>query len=214
VKHELIVGALLLLGCSSEQGEPFDDGSSAIDGEILEERLPYPDAPFGSVRGATIGNYRFLGWNSPTAARLDLDALEPVSLANFYDPKGAKGIKYLVITSTAVWCSACKAEYRDMAQRVASYQERGVEFMGALFEDNDSGPARPADLKTWANAYEVAFPFVLDPQLKLGVFFNREATPMVMVIDTKTMEIVKIEEGWASVGPSSLWTFLDTLPGL
>jgi peroxiredoxin len=211
VKHALLLGALVLFGCSSEKGEPFDDGSSAVGGDVLEERLPYPDAPFGSVQGSTIANYRFLGWNSPIAAELDVNALEPVSLAHFYDPKGAKGIKFLVITSTAVWCSACKAEYRDMAQKVASYQNRGVEFMGALFEDNDSGPARPTDLKNWANAYDVAFPFVLDPQLKLGVFFNREATPMTMVIDAKTMQIVSIEEGWAATGPNSLWSLLDTL---
>jgi hypothetical protein len=215
VTRSMLLGALLLIGCSSsEKEEPFDDGSGSLDSASVEERLDYPAAPFGAVRGATIANYRFLGWHSPPAARLNLDDLAAVSMAHFYDPNGAKGIKYLVITSTAVWCSACKTEYRDMAANVADYQKRGVEFLGALFEDNDSNPARPSDLKNWANAYDVGFPFVLDPQLKLGVFFDVEATPMVMVVDTATMKIIKVEEGWAPTGPNSLWTYLDGLPGM
>jgi ABC-type amino acid transport substrate-binding protein len=218
VTRSILLGALLLgsvsAGCSSEKQEPFDDGSKAASAAPMEERLDYPSAPFGTTRGATIANYRFLGWKSPDVAGFDIDALEPVSLAHFYDPDGTKGVKFLVLTSTAVWCSACKLEYQDMAKRVAAYQERGVEFLGALFEDNDSKPAQPSDLHYWANAYKVTFPFVLDPELKLGSFFDRDATPMVMVVDTKTMTITKIEEGWAASGPSSLWTYLDAQPGL
>jgi peroxiredoxin len=220
VTKSAIFGALLLssaaftAGCASEKAEPFDDGSSIGDDAKLEERLPYPSAPFGATEGAVIANYRFLGWHNPDAASLDLDQLAPVSLAHFYDPDGTKGIKYLMITSTAVWCSACKAEYKDMAKNVAAYQKRGVQFMGALFEDNDSDPAQPSDLVNWARAYTVKFPFVLDPQLKLGSFFDVEATPMVMVVDTKTMQITKVEEGWAATGPQSLWTYLDGLPGM
>jgi len=113
-----------------------------------------------------------------------------------------------------VWCSACKLEYQDFASgRVDEYHARGVEFLGALFEDNDNNPAKPSDLNLWATSYKVNFPFVLDPGLKLGVFFDREATPMEMVVDLTNMKVVSIATGWATSGPASLWTELDTLLG-
>lgn len=173
------------------------------------ERLAYPAPPFGSTQGAVIADYRFLGWSNPTGEKFDTEHLEPHSLAEFYDPTGEKGIHYLVITSTAVWCSACKLEYQDMATKVLAYQKRGAQFMGALFEDNDSNPAQPTDLQNWGKRYAVAFPFVLDPELKFGAFFDVQATPMVMIVDTHKMAIVNIEEGWASDGAGSVWTFLD-----
>jgi hypothetical protein len=212
VPRSAFLGAFFLLACSSGASEPtpFDDGRGAALGDgTLVERLAYPDPPFGSTAGAVIANYRFLGWSNPASAKFDTTHLEPHSLAEFYDPNGAKGLRYLIITSTAVWCSACKLEYRDMATNVAAYQKRGAEFMGALFEDNDSKPAQPSDLANWGKQYAVEFPFVLDPELKFGAFFDVQATPMVMIVDTRKMEIVNINEGWASEGPGSVWTFLD-----
>jgi hypothetical protein len=81
--------------------------------------------------------------------------------------------------------------------------------MGALFQDNASKPAQPSDLATWAKTYAVRFPFVLDPEFKLGAFFSVEATPMTMIVDTRKMAILTIDEGWASAGDGSVWAFLD-----
>ncbi len=173
--------------------------------------MAYPPAPFGAGTGATIENFRFLGWQAPKDVRYDAERLEPVSLAQFYDPKGEAGIRFLVITSTAVWCSACKQEYVDLAKSVAAYQKKGVRFLGALFEDKDSRPAKPSDLQLWAKQFDVRFPFALDPELKLGSFFDVEATPMEMIIDTRTMKIVRIDEGWITKGNGSLWSNLDAL---
>jgi hypothetical protein len=206
------LAALWLFACSSgDKSVPFDDGreTTPVSEGTVVARLDYPPAPFGTTAGAVIENHSFLGWADPKAAAFNVDRLEPHSLAEYYDPTGAKGIRYLVITSTAVWCSACKAEYQDMATKVATYSKRGVVFMGALFQDNGSKPAQPSDLATWAKTYAVRFPFVLDPELKLGAFFDVEATPMVMIVDTRKMEIVSIEEGWASTGDGSVWAFLD-----
>ena len=58
-------------------------------------------------------------------------------------------------------------------------------------------------------AYDVTFPFVLDPDLKLGSFFDVDATPMVMIVDTKTMKILSLEDGWIKSGDGSAWAFFD-----
>ena len=98
-----------------------------------------------------------------------------------------------------------------MTGSVATYEQKGVRFLGALFEDAQSNPAQPSDLVLWAKSFNVDFPFALDPDLKLGAFFDVEATPMEMIVDAKTMKIVKISEGWVTSGEGSLWSDLDAL---
>src|SRR5262249_5311674 len=150
-----------LPACSSSQtAVPFDDGKGvAVTPQLGAEREVYPAAPYGAREGATIENFDFLGWPAPKDAGYDTAKLEPMSLGQFYDPDGAKGIQYLVITSTAVWCSACKQEYKDMAPMVATYQGKGARFLGALFEDDTSNPAKPSDLVLWGKQFAVTFPF-------------------------------------------------------
>jgi hypothetical protein len=209
------VAALALSACSSSDAQvPFDDGKgSAAAAGLGELRAEYPAAPYGSRTGAVIENFRFLGWHSPKASSYDTTKLEAVNLGQFYDPTGERGVKLLVMTSTAVWCSACKQEYKDMAANVATYEAKGVRFLGALFQDASMPspkPSKPSDLVLWAKTFDVTFPFVLDPDLKLGSFFDVEATPMEMIVDAKTMEILGITEGWVSKGDGSLWSELDT----
>lgn len=144
-----VVVALVTLGCSSSDPvTKFDDQSGTTASVDGTERLPYPPPPYGTKPGATIENLQLLGWSDPKAVDGSVQRLEPLSLARFYNADGATSLRFLVITSTAVWCSACKLEYEDFASgRVDQYRARGVEFFGALFEDGDSNPARPFDLK-------------------------------------------------------------------
>ena len=212
----LPVAVIVLSACSSSQAEaPFDEGKQSVAAADLgEPREAYPGGPYGSRAGAIIENFGFLGWHAPKTSNYDTSKLEPVSLGQLYDPDGSKGVKLLVMTSTAVWCSACKQEYRDMAGSVAAYEAKGVRFLGALFQDAslpNPKPAKPSDLVLWAKTFDVTFPFVLDPALKLGSFFDVEATPMEMIVDAKTMKILKISEGWVTKGDGSLWSDLDKL---
>jgi hypothetical protein len=206
--------ALALCACSSsDKGVPFDDGKDQVAAAgLASPRVAYPAAPYGARAGAIIENFNWLGWHTPKDSGFDTTKLEPLSLGDFYDPKGDKGVKLLVMTSTAVWCSACKQEYKDMGGYISTYEGKGVRFLGALFEDEQSLPAQPSDLVLWAKAYNVNFPFALDPDLKLGSFFDVEATPMEMIVDAKTMKIITISEGWVSSnGNGSLWAELDGL---
>jgi hypothetical protein len=208
------LAAVCLFGCSSnaQTAVPFDDGKSADTTPVeTTPRLAYPAAPYGVTSGAIMQNLDFLGWTAPQAVKYDSTKIAPLSLADYYDPTGAKKTPLLVITSTALWCSACKLEYTDMKTQVAAYQAKGVAFLGALFEDNDGNPAQPPDLTTWAKQFSVAFPFVLDPSLKLGSYFDVNGTPMEMIVDTRNMQIIVVEEGWAQSGSSSLWAQLDQL---
>jgi hypothetical protein len=200
-----VLPLLAACACSSQSAVDFDRGQSTAGGAQTYgtgERRPYPSAPYGSTIGATIENFHFLGWTDPKAIAYDETHLDDIDLARFYNPSGASDRpKFLVITSTAVWCSACKVEYVDMVRAADIYRKKGVEFFGALFQDGNTRqgpfPAKPSDLNLWASTYEVPFHFVLDPALKLGNFFDVEATPMEMIIDTSNMQILHISTGWA-----------------
>jgi hypothetical protein len=92
----------------------------------------------------------------------------------------------------------CQAEYRDIAEQqiYTQLKARGVEMLGVLFEDRSALPARYSDLKTWAEAFQVEFPFVLDPGFKMGSFFDRSATPMNMIVDARTMKVLGVWTGY------------------
>jgi hypothetical protein len=168
--------------------------------------LPYPEGPYGTSLGAIIQNFEFLGWRDPVANEYDPEKFERVSMADFYDPTG-ETTKLIWLNASAVWCSVCRSEYRDLRDQgvVANYSEKGIKFVSAIFEDNNYDPSTPNDLKYWGQLFSVEFPMVLDPGFKLGAFFDADATPMNMLIDARTMKVIRIDMGY---GRS--FAYLDT----
>ena len=158
----------------------------------------YPEAPYGTRRGATMADLAFVGWRNPSAAAHDAAATETIRLSDFYNPDGANGIEYILLNAVTVWCSVCRLEYEELEDKgtYASYSTRGLEIIGVLFEDNNGDPPTYRDLSNWSERYNVAFPFVTDPGFKTGVYFDRDATPMNMIIDARTMEIVRTMTGY------------------
>lgn len=210
------------LGCSSEalqsgtEGEaPSAPGPSSAGGDEAVgasfQALEYPPGPYGREIGSVIENLSFLGWKKPAEAGYDLDALETVRLSDFYNPGGEKSdVRAIVVNASAVWCTVCRAEYRHIQGSGVydRYRPEGVEILGVLFEDRDANPATPQDLQNWAgeNGYNLEFPFVLDPAFKIGVYFTSDATPLNMVIDATTMQIVDLTMGYDSRNPDDYWT--------
>ena len=223
----LALGAVTALGCSSESlSGPSEGGSGTpspgeAPGEVVGTgfaALDYPPGPYGHGVGSIIENLSFLGWKNPADAGYALDRLETVRLSDFYNPGGTKNdVRAIVVNASAVWCTVCRAEYRHIqgTQIYDRYRSRGVEILGVLFEDRDANPATPQDLQNWAgeNGYALEFPFVLDPALKTGAYFTSDATPLNMVIDATTMEILDIVMGYDSSDPEAYWTDIDTWLG-
>jgi hypothetical protein len=196
--------AALPTGSAPEQDEDLAEVDVAPDEFAIANAAPgyapfeYPPGPYGTARGAVIENLQFLGWHSPLAAGYQATTMGAVGLSDFYDPDGQKGIELLLINAVAVWCSVCRTEYADIVnnQLYEQLQPRGVEFLGVLFEDNNADPARYVDMESWSSAYGVSFPFVLDPGFKTGVYFDRSATPMNMLVDARTMQVLQVITGY------------------
>ncbi len=196
----LLVVGLSVAGCGSEDPETpteFQKGGVIEPGEPSENptftTVQYPAGPYGVEKGSVVANYQLLGWHEPVARGYDVGQFEEVSFADFYNPDGTKPYKYIFLNSSAVWCSVCNAEFGQMkAQGTwAQYKPKGVVFISSLFEDgsNPPKPATPTNLANWGQTYAVEFPMMLDPGFRLGEFFTADATPMNLIINTRTMVI-------------------------
>ncbi|HEY3496687.1 MAG TPA: hypothetical protein VGK73_18435, partial [Polyangiaceae bacterium] len=77
-------------------------------------------------------------------------------------------------------------------------------------EDDVGAPATPNDLKIWGSSRvrQIAFPLVLDPSLRMGLYFTSDATPLNLLIDAQTMRIVYISMGYDG-SDSGFWSVVD-----
>jgi hypothetical protein len=226
------MGALLTLGCSSDSltegtgaskdGDPTPMPSATatatptataptIEGEFAPIQA-YPPGPYGYGIGAVIDNLEFIGWRDPVASAYDVALLEHVRLGDFYDPNGTN-TELIVINASAVWCTVCQAEMRDMNRSgtYEAFRARKVQVLGTLFEDGAGDPAKPRDLSLWGSSDKraIAFPLVLDPALKMGRYFASDATPLNLVVDARTMRIVSAVMGYDATPGTGLWGSVD-----
>lgn len=188
-------------GDETQTETDFFKGGAVDPGQQQEypvfEAQPYAEGPYGSQIGSVVANIQFLGWKDPMASNMDVEKLETVSLADMYDPDGTKGIKLIYVNGFAKWCPPCKAEFAYMNANgtYATYRAKGMEFLAAMIEDanlsapSGPGPAKPIDIRDWADAYDVGFPLVIDPNRSLGSFFAADAFPSAFLIDARTMRV-------------------------
>ncbi|MCL2824030.1 MAG: hypothetical protein FWD57_08565, partial [Polyangiaceae bacterium] len=83
------------------------------------------------------------------------------------------------------------------------WKPRGVEFITAIFEDEDSNPATYSDIEWWGKKFKIEYPLVVDPRLSLGALFDKSASPFNMIVDTRTMTIVIAQEGLMETGKNN-----------
>jgi len=200
----------------SEQGGPGPSepspGSNAGGVSGPYQKLDYPAGPYGVGVGSIIEDLAFLGWRDPVASGYDTTKFETVRLSEFYNPDGARSdIKLIWINASAVWCSVCRAEMKDIKNQSvnALFRAKGLQLVETLFEDNNSLPATPLDLKNWGEFadHAIDFPLLLDPGFKLGAFFTSDATPLNLLVDARTMQIRDATMGYSG----NYWQQVDAL---
>lgn len=225
-----VLAIALAAGCSSDDGGgsggksetpvDFDHGNAASTGGGPGTELPsyeaydYPAGPYGTQVGSVLAPIKLLGWNHPADANYDVNAMETVDTAKFYNPNGDKPTKLIWINSSAVWCGPCNAEYLEMRNSdtyLKDVKPKGVEIVGTLMEDgkNPPGPATPSNLSAWGSKYEVAFPMGVDPAFKIGAYFTADAVPGGLLVETKGMTIVAKLSGGAVYGAGGVVEKID-----
>jgi hypothetical protein len=196
---------LTLVACSSKTSTTQDPGLAG-DGDSTAATAPdknpdgvaYPTdsigthARQGNKPGDRIQNFKFLGYPDGNPA----NGLKPISLADFYDPTGAK-YKLIHIQASGSWCIHCVNEIKAVSTIKADLDSRKAVWIVSLAEGDVVGePSTQKDLDLWLQTYKPPYTHLLDPgNHNLGPFYDDAALPWNANISAKTMEILSAGVG-------------------
>jgi thiol-disulfide isomerase/thioredoxin len=161
-----------LAGCGS------GGGASECD---PQQRAFYPPGPYGVAEGDIIADHEFVAGDG--------------SAWTFTDVRGDPEAELLLLATSAGWCTACIEEQPTLEGFHQRYSELGLVVVVALFEGAQFDPADPALARAWQGRYGLSFPVVADPDFVLGAYYDAALTPMNMVVDLCSMEILSIHTG-------------------
>lgn len=201
----------------------FPEGS----GQAAKPAISYPAGPYGINVGSIAPDFEWLGFQN---ASVKNDALQTIRLSDFYNPHandatyvptdaahddrlyqnelygvGTPKPKVMLIDIGSVWCPPCNAEAKtELPGHYAELQPLGGEFLLSLGDGATVGkPATQKDLFNWTKKYKVNFPSTFDPAYRLGELFPANAWPANVMIDTRTMKIIRTVAG---IPDAAFWT--------
>ena len=159
----------------------------------------YPAGPYGLNASQIISNMTFVGFRDGAGPYTEL------SLSDYYDPDGAKGIKALYITFGWNGCGACLQEAGNMNTWETDYSGKGVRLLSALHGDLQNQPTfqvTDSTAQDWINTYGITYDVVVDPTYQLNNGVKPTSDPHGWFVDTKTMQITEVYPGAPS---TPLW---------
>jgi hypothetical protein len=197
------VATLALAAACSSSSKNQDKGLTAGGDDTIQghdtnpDGVPYPADHLGfrarnnatvttAPPGDRIQNFKFLGYPDADISK----GLQPVALADYYDPEGKK-YKIIHVSVSGVWCEWCIAETKALVPLVPQLKDKKVVYLTALSEDIRHAPAQQKDLDFWINTYHPNYTQLLDPgNRNLGPFFTSAGIPWNGNIDARSMEVL------------------------
>lgn len=169
----LVPFALALCACTQGTGDAT--GNEPVN------RTEYPEGPYGVADGSVIDNHSFV---RPDGSTLDFQSI-----------REDESKSLLLISTAAGWCTACIEEQGFLEAQYNEKGDDGLTVLVSLFEDRDFQPADPDLVEAWIETHDLTFPVVADAPFVLGDYYDPEVTPMNMLVDLNTMEILHIVTG-------------------
>jgi len=182
----LTLGALLLLSSCVVQGTSPDLETGP--------RGEYPSGPFGTSEGSVIEPLIFV---KPDGQPLGFEEIQSDDTN-----------RLMLVSTSAGWCTACIEEQPALAELHERYSGRGLFVMVTLFEDSNFQPADARFADDWVTKYKLPFAVVADPDFQFKEYYDSRQTPMNMIVDLSSMQIVKIILGTDS---SALENIIEVL---
>lgn len=121
---------------------------------------------------------------------------EPVTvhLSDWF-AENAPGTRILMVNAAAGWCVPCMREAEEMPEFAAEYEPQGVAILTAVFQDQNGDPAEREFVQTWADAFSLTLPVLIDTDFQTGAWFDVNTMPANMFVDAETREILTIAHG-------------------
>lgn len=175
-------------------------GATGSGGAAATSTCVYPSSPYGKSEGKTVSSA--MKWQGYTEG-----ATEPgtVSIADYYDCDGSKGINAVLLDTSAEWCGACIQEANDLHGEMASWKAKGIRVLTLMIEDATQKKATVALADKWRQKFKIAdtVAVVADPA---GSFLPMGSVglPLQAVLDPRTMTITKVVQGYGGPMPELL----------
>jgi len=207
-----------ILACSSSVDE-FDDPDVAAH-PANPQGVAYPTDNIGwtaranaKLPGKRIPNLAFQGYVDSNRSA----GLKVISLSDFYDPKAEK-YKAIHVQVAATWCPNCKAQAADTAAKRDALVARGAALLEVIVAGNTHG-AGPSigEVDSWITDHKTNFTVLIDVRAKrLGPIANGGSefpVPLNMLIDPRTMEILRIDSGYPDDANKYVGAAIDFVNG-
>ncbi|MEJ7731103.1 MAG: hypothetical protein WKG00_18045 [Polyangiaceae bacterium] len=126
-----------------------------------------------------------------------------VSITDYFDCDGSKGVHALLFITSATWCGVCQQEADVLeAETQGQLAALGAHVITLMIENASSQPATTATAEAWKNAFGLTSSAVVaDPEITMATSPSF-GTPLEVVVDPRTMKVVDRQEGWAGDYPA------------
>lgn len=184
-----------------------EDGNAITAGDEGREEPPtWPEGPYGTNYLDVIADEGFFDpWTGETTR-----------LSDFYGDPLVNGI---LIVSAAGWCTACSYEAWDLVEVYEQYADYGLVVLYTLYEDAAGRPlwVDGAPMEDWERDFifmtqyreslgalarlpprEANYQVLIDRGHTLGTYFNRNATPLTLIVRASDMRIIYKEVGYSA----------------
>lgn len=181
------VALLLLASCSS--------GPTGSTPRATSSACTYPPGPYGTRVGDVVDPS--LVWHGYVD-----DSGQPttISIGDFQDCEGTKGVRALLIDESATWCGDCVSEATQIEPLVgAKWEDEGVRVLTLMAQDAQESPATTDTALSWRNEFALTKGAVCaDPEWTMkrwGVAQDGgdNGFPTNVLVDPRTMRIVAIQ---------------------
>lgn len=87
--------------------------------------------------------------------------------------------KPVVVNFYSSWCVPCAQEHPWLVKVAPSFQERGVTFLGVIYNDE------PVKVKAFLRRYGEAYPTLIDPAQRTAMDYGVAGVPETFLIDAE-----------------------------
>lgn len=94
----------------------------------------------------------------------------------------------VVVNFWASWCVACRAEHDDLISTAEAFEDRGVRFVGVVYQDDPKSATAFLDEIGWGENYD----YVTDPGSRAAISFGVFGIPETFFINRDGIIVGKI----------------------
>lgn len=168
--------------------KPVDTGVPVEDSGVVVGGDGYPVGPYGKKEGAIFPPLSFSGYRDGSTV------WTTISMREYFDPDGSKGVRGVLVIAAAQWCGVCQNEVKWVTPAyVGNYRDRGAKFLTTLLQDGEHRPSTQATATLWRDVYSIPYAVAIDPDLDTLPSDGGVLTlPYTYVIDPRSMRITKV----------------------